>query len=152
MRICRGGVPERERDYSISIVGPGENARRLWGLAAAHGLPSVAKVQAANSWELSSFPYIPTMDLVARHACNIANEGVNGVMLSWSLGCCPSPNLSVYRDLRKGERTPDALLDRMAARLYGEANVKDGTARVLFIQFRGDWQAIDDLRAKWKGI
>lgn len=35
---------------------------------------------------------------------------------------------------------------------YGEANVKDGTARVLFIQFCGDWQAIDDLRAKWKSI
>ena len=39
-----------------------------------------------------------------------------------------------------------------AAGTYGEANVKDGTARVLFIQFRGNWQAIDDLRAKWKGI
>ena len=124
MPICRGGVDEVENDYAISIVGPGENAKRFWGFAKENGIPAVAKVQAANSWELSSFPYIPTMDLVARHACNVANEGVDGVMLSWSLGCCPSPNLSVYRDLRKGEQTPDALLDRMAARLYGEANVK----------------------------
>ena len=37
-----------------------------------------------------------------------------------------------------------------AAGTYGEANVKDGTAHVLFIQFRGDWQAIEDLCAKWK--
>ena len=135
MPICRGGVTEFENDYSISIVGPGENARRFWGFAKACGIPAVAKVQAANSWELSSFPYIPAMDLVARHACNIANEGVNGVMLSWSLGCCPSPNLSVYRDLRKGERTPDALLDRMAARLYGEANVR---------RVRQAWTAFSD--------
>ena len=133
--ICRGGVDERENDYSISIVGPGENALRLWGFAKARGIPSVAKVQAANSWELSSFPYIPAMDLVAQHAVNLANAGIDGVMLSWSLGCCPSPNLSVYRELRKGERTPDALLDRMAARLYGAANVK---------RVRQAWKAFSD--------
>ena len=120
MRICRGGVEEVERDYSISIVGPGESARRFWGFARASGIPSVAKVQAGNSWELSSFPYIPVMDLVAQHAVNLANEGVNGVMLSWSLGCCPSPNLRVYRELRRGETTKDPVLDRMAAELYGE--------------------------------
>ena len=120
MPICRGGVQERENDYSLSIVGPGENARRFWGLARAHGIPSVAKVQAANSWELSSFPYLPVMDLVAEHACNVANEGVNGVMLSWSLGCCPSPNLSVYSELRKGERDKEGVLNRLAARLYGD--------------------------------
>ena len=135
MPICRGGVSEEENDYSISIVGPGENAKRFWGFAKKCGIPAVAKVQAANSWEISPFPYIPTMDLVARHACNIANEGVNGVMLSWSLGCCPSPNLGVYRDLRRGERTPDALLDRMATRLYGEANVK---------RVRQAWTAFSD--------
>ena len=135
MPICRGGVSEVENDYSISIVGPGENAKRFWGYAREKGVPAVAKVQAANSWELSSFPYIPAMDLVARHACNVANEGVSGVMLSWSLGCSPSPNLSVYRDLRKGERTPDALLDRMAARLYGKENVK---------RVRQAWTAFSD--------
>ena len=135
MPIRRGGVDERENDYSISIVGPGENALRLWGFARERRIPAVAKVQAANSWELSSFPYIPAMDLVAQHAVNLANEGIDGVMLSWSLGCCPSPNLSVYRDLRKGERTPGPLLDRMATRLYGEANA--GRARMA-------WKAFSD--------
>ncbi len=135
MPVCRGGVAERENDYSISIVGPGENALRLWRFARARGIPSVAKVQAANSWELSPFPYIPVMDLVAQHAVNLANEGIDGVMLSWSLGCCPSPNLGVYSALRRGERTPGALLDRMAARLYGDGNV----ARV-----RSAWKAFSD--------
>ena len=120
MPICRGGVREEECDYSISIVGPGENALRFWGYAKAQGIPAVAKVQAANSWELSPFPYVPAMDLVAEHASRIANAGVNGVMLSWSLGCCPSPNLGVYRELRKGERDREGVLSRLAAMLYGD--------------------------------
>jgi hypothetical protein len=120
IKICRGGVEEVENDYSISIVGPGENAKRLWSCAKAHGIPSVAKVQAANSWELSSFPYLPVMDLVAQHAVNLANEGVNGVMLSWSLGCAPSPNLRVYRELRAGERDIEGVLNRMAKSMYGD--------------------------------
>ena len=47
--ICRGGVDEREDDYSISIVGPGENALRLWGFARERKIPAVAKAQAATS-------------------------------------------------------------------------------------------------------
>jgi len=135
MKICRGGVEAVENDYAISIVGPGEKATAFWDMARARAIPCVAKVQAANSWELSPFPYIPTMDLVARHASNLANAGVEGVMLSWSLGCCPSPNLLVYRDLRRGEKTPDGVLDRMAGRLYGKANVA---------QVRRAWKAFSD--------
>jgi hypothetical protein len=132
MKICRGGVDEVENDYSISIVGPGENARRLWGYAQKRGIPSVAKVQAANSWELSSFPYLPVMDLVAQHAVNLANEGVNGVMLSWSLGCAPSPNLRVYRELRAGEKDGEGVLDRMAKSMYGD---KADKARLAWTAF-----------------
>jgi len=135
MKIARGGVPVEEMDYSISIVGPGERAKRFWGFACEAGIPSVAKVQAGNSWELSSFPYLPVMDLVAEHACNLSNYGVNGVMLSWSLGCYPSPNLSVYKELHKGERTQDAVLDRMAAALYGRDKVP---------QTRAAWKAFSD--------
>jgi len=135
MPICRGGVRELESDYSISIVGPGEYAKRLWSLCRTNGIPAMAKVQAGNSWELSAFPYVPTMDLVAQHAVNLANERVSSVMLSWSLGCCPSPNLSVYRDLRKGETTVEGLLDRLAERLYGKDRVP---------QVRRAWKAFSD--------
>lgn len=119
MPICRGGVKEEELDYSISIVGPGEYAKRLWSLCRTNGIPAMAKVQACNSWELCTFPYIPVMDLVAQHAVNLAHEGVSNVMLSWSLGCCPSDNLSVYRDLLKGEMSSDGVLNRLATRVYG---------------------------------
>ena len=116
----RGGVKGRVNDYSISVVGPGDNARRLWGLAKDAGVGAVAKVQANNTWELSPFPYIPVMDLVAEHACGIVKEGVSGVMLSWSLGSCPAPNLRIYRNIRRGETNPEVLLDRIAAELYGD--------------------------------
>lgn len=133
--IRRGGVDAVENDYSVSIVGPGENALRLWRFAKEAGLPSVAKVQAANSWELSSFPYLPVMDLVARHAVNLANAGVDGVMLSWSLGCCPSPNLNVYSELRTGEADKAGVLDRLAARLYGASRAP---------RVRAAWKAFSD--------
>ena len=130
----RGGVKGRVSDYSISVVGPGENARRLWGLAKDAGIGAVAKVQANNTWELSPFPYMPVMDLVAEHACGIVKEGVSGVMLSWSLGSCPAPNLRVYRDVCRGETSPDALLDRIAAELHGEKAQ----------QARNAWKAFSD--------
>lgn len=120
MKIHRGGVEVKEEDYSISIVGPGELSQESWVLAKARGMGAVAKVQVCNSWELSSYPYLPTMDLVAQHAVNLANVGVRGVMLSWSTGCCPAPNLRVYSELRPGETTPEPMLDRLAKDLYGE--------------------------------
>lgn len=119
MEVCRGGVKAVENDYSISIVGPGKRAKAFWRLARERQFEAVAKVQVNNSWELSTFPYLPTMELSARQAVNLANEGLHGVMLSWSLGCYPAANLCLYRDLRKGETTVDPLLDRTAVRLYG---------------------------------
>ena len=123
MKFNRGGITGEEGDYAISIVGPGEKAKELWALARANGQPTVAKVQANCSWELSSFPYLPVADLVAEHAVNLVREGVDGVMLSWSLGCCPAPNLSIFRDVRKTDTDKGVVLNRLAADLYGEKAV-----------------------------
>jgi hypothetical protein len=43
-------------------------------------------------------------------------------MLSWSLGSAPTPNLSIFADYRRGERT-GPVLDRLAERLYGKEGV-----------------------------
>ena len=120
IEICRGGVKSVESDYSLSIIGPGDQAKRFWRTAKAADLPVVAKVQASASWELGSFPYLPVMDLVAEHAANLSAEGVNGVMLSWSVGGYPSSNLSVYRDFVRGPDAKNRTLDRIAQALYGE--------------------------------
>ena len=118
MPFVRGGVKGIEQDYSISIVGPGESAKKLWGFAKENGIPRVAKVQANCSWELSPFPYLPVMDLVAEHAANLAKEDVSGVMLSWSLGCYPAPNLRVFSEFRTTDKDGNAVLDRLAEELY----------------------------------
>ena len=108
--VTVGGTTVELNDYSIAIVGPGERAKAYWAEAGKRGLPVVAKVQACCSWELASFPYLPVMDLVAEHAHNLEREGVRSVMLSWSCGSAPAPNLRVY-----GGET----LDDIARDLYG---------------------------------
>ncbi len=73
-----------------------------------------------NTWELSTVPYLPVMDLVARHCHDLASAGVNGMMMSWSLGGYPSPNLEIAARFR-AQPTPgvDDVLDALAAEHYG---------------------------------
>ena len=122
MPIDRGGVKTAINEYSLSAPGPSERALELWRAARGRGLKTAAKVQAALSWEMSAVPYVPVMDLVAEHACNLSNAGVDGVMLSWSLGSAPTPNLSIFAECRAGDK-PATLLDRLATRLYGRENI-----------------------------
>ena len=84
-------------------------------------------MQAALTWEISAVPYVPVMDLVAEHVRNLAEAGVDGVMLSWSLGSAPTPNLSIFADYRRGEGT-GPVLDRLAERLYGKGGVSAARA------------------------
>jgi hypothetical protein len=99
MPINRGGVATTVGEYSISTIGPGERARHYWELARARGLRTLAKVQCGNTWELSAVPYIPALANVARHAANLRRLGVNGLMLGWTLGGYPSPNLEVVAEI-----------------------------------------------------
>ena len=118
--LDRGGVRGSVGEYCISAVGPGPRATRHWKLAQEAGLKTVAKVQLNNSWELSTVPYLPVMDLVAKHCHNLASAGVDGMMLSWSLGGYPSPNLEIAARFR-AEPTPsvDEVLDAVAVERYG---------------------------------
>ncbi len=118
--LDRGGVKTSVGEYSLSAVGPGPRAMRHWKLAKESGLKTVAKVQMNNTWEFSSIPYLPVMDLVAEHCHNLASVGVNGMMLSWSLGGYPSPNLEIAARFRANP-TPsvDEVLDAVAAERYG---------------------------------
>jgi hypothetical protein len=94
--IERGGVKNTVGEYSISSIGPGPRAMKHWELARRRGLKTIAKVQAGCTWELSTVPYIPALENVARHAANLSAAGVDGIMLGWTLGGYPSPNLEVF--------------------------------------------------------
>lgn len=125
--IDRGGIKSAVGEYSISAVGPGPRASRHWGQAGAVGLKTVAKVQMNLSWEFSSAPYMPVVDLVAQHAHNLASVGVDGIMLSWTLGGHPSPNLEVAQILaRKPTPTIDEALEEVARTWFGTEGAPHG--------------------------
>jgi hypothetical protein len=118
--IVRGGVKSTIAEYALSATGPGPRASSHWALARRRGLRTVAKVQLNNTWELSAVPYLPVLDLVARHCAALARAKVDGMMLSWSLGGFPSANLLVAeRFARDPGADPETVLDEIAASRYG---------------------------------
>lgn len=122
----RGGVKAHVGEYSMSVVGPGEMAKRNWKAAREAGLKTVAKVQFNNSWEFSAIPWLPVSDLVARHAAQLAGEKVDGLMLSWSLGGYPSPNLEIAEAYSKNpEADTDQVLNGLAEKYYGKTAVPE---------------------------
>lgn len=98
----RGGVKTTVGEYSISAVGPGPRATKHWELAHRRGLRTFAKIQANNTWELSALPYLPTLANVALHASRLRERNLDGVMLGWTLGGYPSPNLEAVAEIMEG--------------------------------------------------
>ena len=118
--LDRGGVKTAVGEYSISAVGPGPRATKHWALAKQAGLKTVAKVAFNNTWEMSAVPYLPTLDLIAEHCGNLAKAGVDGLMLSWSLGGYPSPNLEVAAKFNQTPPpTKGAVLEAVARARFG---------------------------------
>ena len=99
--IERGGVKSTVGEYSISSIGPGPRATRHWELARKRGLQVVAKIQANNSWELSAVPYIAALENVGRHVSQLRAAGVRDLMLGWTLGGYPSPNLELLSGMNE---------------------------------------------------
>jgi len=118
--IKRGGVDSVVGEYSLSAIGPGKRAKEHWAWARDRGLHPLAKIQAANSWELSAIPFIPAMRNAAQHAANLRAEGVTGIMAGWTLGGYPSPNLEVVQEVGRGADVDQALL-AVAQRRYGSS-------------------------------
>jgi hypothetical protein len=118
--IERGGIRSAVGEYSVSVVGPGPRATQHWAWAKEAGMKTAAKVQLNTSWELASLPYLPVLDLVARHCHNLTATGVDGMMLTWSLGGYPSPNLQLAeRFSRLPTPSVDEALDAVAQERFG---------------------------------
>lgn len=125
--LNRGGVATEVGEYSISAVGPGPRALAHWEAAKKAGIKTIAKCQFNTTWECASVPTIPAVDLVARHASRLAKSGVDGVMAGWSLGGFPAVNLEVLQEFSANPNaTEDEVLDRLAARFFGEEGAKLG--------------------------
>ncbi|MDO4558580.1 MAG: hypothetical protein Q4C47_06420 [Planctomycetia bacterium] len=118
--VERGGVKTVVGEYSLSAVGPGPRATAQWKTAREHGLPTLAKLQLNCTWEIAAIPYLPVVNLVAEHCERLSQMGVSGMMLGWSLGGYPSPNLEVAYEFAKTPRaSADDVLDRVAVHRYG---------------------------------
>jgi len=118
--IQRGGVWSEVGEYCLSAVGPGPRAERHWAVAKECGLRTMAKIQANTTWELSAVPYLPVLENVALHAARLRELGVDGLMVGWTLGGYPSPNLEVVAAVMSD---PDAslleTLRQVATRHFG---------------------------------
>ncbi|MDR2039385.1 MAG: hypothetical protein LBQ60_15800 [Bacteroidales bacterium] len=118
--IERGGIESKIGEYSISAVGPGPRAKEHWRAAKEKGIKTAAKVQFNCTWEIAAVPFVPVMDLIAEHCSNLAESGVDGYLLSWTLGGYPSPNLEIPQYF---DRTPtpstEQVLDKLAIKRYG---------------------------------
>ena len=124
--IVRGGIASAVGEYSLSTVGPGPRAQKHWAFAKKRGLKTIAKIQANCSWELSAVPYLPVMNLVAQHCANLADADIDGLMLSWSVGGYPSPNLQLVRCFDAQPRpTVDQALAKVAEARYGSSAAPD---------------------------
>jgi len=89
-----GGVKGTVRDYSMSILGPGDTARREWSAAKKRGLETSAKVQINTTWEGSTVPALPVYPQIEKHMKALRDAGVRHLMLSWTLGGYPSRNIA----------------------------------------------------------
>lgn len=120
--IERGGIKNGIGEYSISAIGPGPRALHNWEIARKHGLKTIAKVQAGNTWEIAAVPYIPAMENVATHAANLREAGVDGMMLGWTLGGYPSPNLEIVAAIGNDPViSPVQAMELVAKRRFGAA-------------------------------
>ena len=92
-----GGVQGSVRDYSIAQVGPSDKTKEAWSIAKKRGLEIAAKIQMNCSWELAAIPYLPVPYLLQEHLDNLEKEGVEALMLSWTLGGYPGANLELLK-------------------------------------------------------
>ena len=118
-----GGVRGNVLDYSISIVGPGERAKKEWQTAKARGLETGAKVQINTSWEAPTTPAIPVYDKIDEHMKGLSEEGVRHMLLSWTLGGYPSLNImNIAKYFYEGCSLPEVSPKiKEAAKLFSDA-------------------------------
>jgi hypothetical protein len=116
----RGGIETSVGEYSLSAVGPGPRATAHWKAARERGMKTIAKVQANITWELASVPYVPAVANAAEHAYRLRNAGVGGIMLGWTLGGHPSPNLEVFSAIgASADNTPEQAMMQVATERFG---------------------------------
>lgn len=89
------GIKYTMWDYTMAYPCPSDSAKGRWACAKEAGLETAAKVQINNTWECSTTPYLPVYPYLEDHMKNLLASGVSHLMLSWTLGGYPSPNINL---------------------------------------------------------
>lgn len=83
----------RERhagDYWLSYIGPSDVYKNIAAGAAEDGVELGAKLQACNSFEVTTAPYVPVPGNLYRKYAEMRRLGVTTVMQCWYIGSLPS--------------------------------------------------------------
>ncbi len=108
--FTRGGISDSVCDYSLSVDGISDTTLKTWKAAKKHGHKTGVKLQINNSWECSTTPYLPVYGTVIKHLNSLIEADVNHLMLSWTLGGYPSPNIKIASEsffIENGKAEPD---------------------------------------------
>lgn len=92
------GVKGVVDDYSLAISGVSKMSEKEWKWAKESGHETSAKLQLSNTWECSTIPYLPVFTRVEEIVDCIKERGVEHIMVSWTLGGYPSPNIKIASD------------------------------------------------------
>lgn len=89
------GIKYTMWDYTMAYPCPSDTAKQRWAWAKEAGLETAAKVQINNTWECSTVPYLPVYPYLEQHMKNLLKSGISHIMLGWTLGGYPSPNINL---------------------------------------------------------
>lgn len=125
-----GGVSSRVNEYSLSVGGISETTKDTWALAKKYGHKTAVKLQINNTWECSTAPYLPIYPSLISCMDGLIKSDVNHLMLSWTLGGYPSPNIKLISEsffIENGKEEPD--YDFVFNAIYGNDcdKVKEAT-------------------------
>lgn len=119
--FVRGGVSGQVADYSISVEGLSQQSVKTWEKAIDSGHEIVAKIQANNTWECSTTPYLPVFRTLFKQIESLIEKKVGHLMLSWTLGGYPSPNIRLLSEMFFVENGDTTLnFDSVMQKVYGD--------------------------------
>jgi hypothetical protein len=122
------GKDRHAGDYWLSYVGPSAAFKNIAAAAVEGGVEMGAKLQACNSFEVSTVPYVPVPGNLYKKYQEMRRLGVTSVMQCWYIGNMPSvmnrAAASVLPFMPEGLSEDEFLLE-LAARDWGSAHAGD---------------------------
>lgn len=93
-----GDVEYYVLDYTVSqsARAPSPCTRKFFELCDREHRRKFAKIQLNNSWECCAAPFFPVFETNRKHLDNLLACGVDGLVLGWTLGGYPSPNMEYF--------------------------------------------------------